>query len=117
MSDLTSQQVLVDLLSQLGGMLTSSLNLKENIDFMLQATSRMVAFDAASVFLLDDSGEELVAFATYPYSDQVGRIARFRVGEGIVGSTVQGAEAVSITDALQDERFKIVDPARAPRSM
>ncbi|MEA2647104.1 MAG: hypothetical protein QOE92_2187 [Chloroflexota bacterium] len=122
MSQLASQQDaqqpnLVDLLSQLGGMLTNSLNLKENIDFMLQATSQMVAFDAASVFLLEDNGQELVAFATYPFSDQVNRIARFRVGEGIVGWTVQSNEMVNIPDALQDDRFKIVDPARAPRSM
>ena len=117
MSETTSQQDLVDLLGQLGGMLTSSLNLKENIDFMLQATSRMVAFDAASVFLIDESGQELVAFATYPYSDQVNRIARFRVGEGIVGWTVQTNQMVTIPDALEDHRFKIVDPTRAPRSM
>jgi signal transduction histidine kinase len=117
MSQLASQQNVVALLSQLGGMLTSSLNLKENIDFMLQATSRMVHFDAASVFLLDEERTQLVAFATYPFSDQVNRIAKFRVGEGIVGWTVQTNEMVNIPDALDDSRFKIVDPARAPRSM
>ena len=117
MSQLASQQNVVALLSQLGGMLTSSLNLKENIDFMLQATSRMVHFDAASVFLLDEDRTQLVAFATYPFSDQVNRIAKFRVGEGIVGWTVQTNEMVNIPDALDDPRFKIVDPARAPRSM
>jgi signal transduction histidine kinase len=117
MSQLASQQNVVALLSQLGGMLTSSLNLKENIDFMLQATSRMVHFDAASVFLLDEDRTQLVAFATYPFSDQVNRIAKFRVGEGIVGWTVQTNEMVNIPDALDDSRFKIVDPARAPRSM
>jgi signal transduction histidine kinase/CheY-like chemotaxis protein len=113
----TASQPLVELLGQLGGMLTSSLNLKENIDFMLQATSRMVSFDAASVFLIDENNNELYAFATYPYSDQVNRIARFKVGEGIVGWAVQSNEVVSIPDALQDPRFKIVDPSRAPRSM
>ena len=56
MSQLASQQNVVELLDQLGGMLTSSLNLKENIDFMLQATSRMVQFDAASVFCLMKTG-------------------------------------------------------------
>jgi signal transduction histidine kinase/CheY-like chemotaxis protein len=117
MTQVASQQNLVELLGQLGGMLTSSLNLKENIDFMLQATSRMVSFDAASVFLLTDDGGELQAIATYPFSDQVNRIARFKVGEGIVGWTVQSNEMVNIPDALEDPRFKIVDPARAPRSM
>src|SRR5258708_3329096 len=107
MAEVVSQQNLVELLGQLGGMLTSSLNLKENIDFMLLATSRLVAFDAASVFLLDEAGTELYAFATYPYSDQVGKIARFKVGEGIVGWTVQSNQLVNIPDALQDPRFKI----------
>jgi signal transduction histidine kinase/CheY-like chemotaxis protein len=117
MPQLASQQDVVALLSQLGGMLTSSLNLKENIDFMLQATSRMVQFDAASVFLLDEDRTQLSAFATYPFSDQVNKIAKFRVGEGIVGWTVQTNEMVNIPDAIDDARFKIVDPARAPRSM
>jgi signal transduction histidine kinase/CheY-like chemotaxis protein len=117
MSQLASQQNVVELLDQLGGMLTSSLNLKENIDFMLQHTSRMVQFDAASVFLLNDGRTELRAFATYPYADQINKIAKFKVGEGIVGWTVQSNEMVNIPDALQDPRFKIVDPSRAPRSM
>ncbi len=117
MSQLASQQDVVELLGQLGGMLTSSLNLKENIDFMLQHASRMVQFDAASVFLLNEDRSELHAFATYPFADQVGRIARFKVGEGIVGWTVQSNEMVNIPDALEDPRFKIVEPERAPRSM
>jgi len=108
---------LVELLGQLGSMFTSSLNLKENVDYMLLATSRLVHFDAASVFLIDDHTEELYAFATFPYSDQVNRIARFKVGEGIVGWAVQANEVVNIPDAVQDARFKIVDPSRAPRSM
>jgi signal transduction histidine kinase/CheY-like chemotaxis protein len=117
MSELASQQQVVELLDRLGGMLTSSLNLKENIDFMLEHTSRMVHFDAASVFLLNDDGTELHAFATYPFADQINRIAKFKVGEGIVGWTVQSNEMVNIPDALEDPRFKIVDRSRAPRSM
>jgi signal transduction histidine kinase/CheY-like chemotaxis protein len=117
MAQLASQQNVVELLDQLGGMLTSSLNLKENIDFMLQHTSRMVQFDAASVFLLNQDRTELHAFATYPFADQINRIAKFKVGEGIVGWTVQNNEMVNIPDALEDSRFKIVDRSRAPRSM
>jgi signal transduction histidine kinase/CheY-like chemotaxis protein len=117
MAQLASQQNVVELLDQLGGMLTSSLNLKENIDFMLQHTSRTVQFDAASVFLLNEDRSELHAFATYPFADQINRIAKFKVGEGIVGWTVQNNEMVNIPDALEDSRFKIVDRSRAPRSM
>jgi signal transduction histidine kinase/CheY-like chemotaxis protein len=117
MAQLTAQQSVVGLLGQLGGVFTSSLNLKENIDFMLQAISGMVQFDAASVFLLNEDRTELYAFATYPFSEQVNNINKFRVGEGIVGWTVQTNEMVNIPDAIEDPRFKIVDPERAPRSM
>jgi signal transduction histidine kinase/CheY-like chemotaxis protein len=117
MAQLTAQQSVVGLLGQLGGVFTSSLNLKENIDFMLQAISGMVQFDAASVFLLNEDRTELYAFATYPFSEQVNNINKFRVGEGIVGWTVQTNEMVNIPDAVEDPRFKIVDPTRAPRSM
>ena len=109
-------KVIVDLLGQVGQLFTSSLDLKETIDFMLKATSDLVACDAATVFLADPEGDTLTAMATFPFTDNVGRVARFDLGEGIVGWAAQHHRTVSVADATQDQRFKNLDLGYAPRS-
>jgi len=109
-------KVIVDLLGQVGKLFTSSLELKETIDFMLKATSDLVACDAATVFLADDEGASLAAMATFPYRENVGQVARFNMGEGIVGWAVKHHKVVSVADATQDQRFKSLGLDYAPRS-
>jgi signal transduction histidine kinase/CheY-like chemotaxis protein len=109
-------KVIVDLLRQVGNLFTSSLELKETIDFMLKATSDLVACDAATVFLTDPGGGSLTAIATFPFTENVERVARFKLGEGIVGWAAQKRKVVSVADATKDQRFKSLDLAYAPRS-
>ncbi len=114
---LLAQEPVVDLLSEISSLFASSLNLKENIDFMLRSAHRLVEFDAATVYLLDERGEELTAIATYPHTDQLPTVARFAAGEGIVGWAVKQATPVNLPDATQDARFKMLDRSHAPRSL
>ncbi|MFN2451376.1 MAG: ATP-binding protein [Candidatus Dormibacteria bacterium] len=109
-------KVIVDLLGQVGNLFTSSLELKETIDFMLKAASDLVPCDAATVFLVDPDGQTLSAIATFPYADEVGQVARFGLGEGIVGWAAQKRRVVSVADATKDRRFKTLDLKYAPRS-
>jgi signal transduction histidine kinase/CheY-like chemotaxis protein len=109
-------KVIVDLLGQVGNLFTSSLELKETIDFMLKAASDLVECDAATVFLLDDDGAGLSAIATFPFSESLGQVAHFKLGEGIVGWAAQRRKIVSVADATRDRRFKTLDMAYAPRS-
>jgi len=107
----------IQLLNRLGGLFTASLSLNENIEAMLRATSQMVQFDAATVFLLNEGSRELTACATYPHKDEVPHIARFVLGEGILGYAVEQLETLNIVDATLDPRFKILDQSRSPRSL
>ena len=107
----------IELLNRLGGLFTGSLSLNDNIEAMLSATSRMVAFDAATVFLLNPDGRELTAIATYPHRDEVPHIARFTMGEGILGFAVEQQRTLNVSDATQDPRFKMLDQSRSPRSL
>ncbi|HEX3629467.1 MAG TPA: ATP-binding protein [Candidatus Dormibacteraeota bacterium] len=107
----------IQLLNRLGGLFTASLSLNENIEAMLTATSQMVQFDAATVFLLNEGSRELTACATYPHKDEVPHIARFVLGEGILGYAVEQLETLNIVDATLDPRFKILDQSRSPRSL
>ena len=107
----------IQLLNRLGGLFTASLSLNDNIDAMLSATSQMVQFDAATVFLLNEGSRELTACATYPHKDEVPHIARFVLGEGILGYAVEQLETLNIADATLDPRFKILDQSRSPRAL
>jgi signal transduction histidine kinase/CheY-like chemotaxis protein len=109
-------KVIVDLLGQVGNLFTSSLELKETIDFMLKAASDLVSCDAATVFLLDENGTSLSAIATFPFTESVAQVATFELGEGIVGWASQRRKVVSVVDATKDSRFKNLPMAHAPRS-
>jgi signal transduction histidine kinase/CheY-like chemotaxis protein len=109
-------KVIVDLLGQVGNLFTSSLELKETIDFMLKAAADLVDCDAATVFLLDEDGTALTAMATFPFTESLGKVARFNLGEGIVGWAAQRRKIVCVADATKDRRFKSLDLAYAPRS-
>ncbi len=107
----------IELLNRLGGLFTASLSLDDNIAAMLRATSQMVHFDAATVFLLNEGSKELTATATYPHKDAVPHIARFVLGEGIVGGAVEHLTTLNIVDATKNPRFKMLDQSRSPRSL
>ncbi len=110
-------KVMVDLLERVGNLFTSSLDLRVNIDFMLRALSQLVACDAATVFLLDEEESRLTAMVTFPFTEQLGRVASFGLGEGIVGWAAAKRKAARIDDATSDPRFKAVSASAAPRSV
>jgi signal transduction protein with GAF and PtsI domain len=98
-------KAMVDLLERVGNLFTSSLDVKVNIDFTLRALSQLVECDSETVFLLDDEESRLTAMVTYPYTEQVGSVASFGLGEGIVGWSVAERKAARVADATTDPRF------------
>jgi len=76
-------KVIVDLLGQVGNLFTSSLELKGDDRLHAQGAADLVDCDAATVFLLEEDGRALSAIATYPFTDNLGQVARFELGEGI----------------------------------
>ncbi|MGO8687592.1 MAG: ATP-binding protein [Candidatus Dormibacteria bacterium] len=110
-------KVIVDLLGQVGNLFTSSLELKETIDFMLKAASDLAVCDAATVFLLDEHDRTLSAIATFPFAEDVSKVARFKLGEGIVGWAAKQRKIVSVGDATLDSRFKNLEMGYSPRSV
>jgi signal transduction histidine kinase len=108
---------MVDLLERVGNLFTSSLDLKVNIDFTLQALSQLVECDSDTVFLLDEEETRLTAIVTYPYAEQVGSVASFGLGEGMVGWAVKERKSVRVADATTDPRFKALASSNSPRSV
>jgi len=84
--------------------LTSTLNLGEVLELVLDELRRMLDVTASSIWLLDKATQELVCRqATGPRAETV-RGWRISIEQGIVGWTAKNDQSVIIIDAQTDER-------------
>ncbi|MBI5567183.1 MAG: PAS domain S-box protein [Chloroflexi bacterium] len=84
--------------------LTSTLNLSEVLELVLDELRRLLDVSASSIWLIDPATQQLVCRqATGPRAEAV-RGWRISVDQGIVGWTAKTDQSVIITDAQTDER-------------
>ncbi|HLB76170.1 MAG TPA: GAF domain-containing sensor histidine kinase, partial [Candidatus Dormibacteraeota bacterium] len=76
-----------------------------------------IAFDAATVFLLEDGGRELKVKAAIGVPVSLAELTSFKVGEGVVGWVVQHATTALIANSAVDARYKSTGPARPARTV
>lgn len=98
-----------DALREIGQTIGSMLNVDEMLKKVADIVTKVTGTDLCLIYLLDDSGQELVLRgASGSTKDVVGKI-RLRVGEGITGWVAQqGTHVVLPREAWRDERFKPV---------
>jgi signal transduction histidine kinase len=87
---------------ELGRVLGATLDLSRLLVVLLEKVCELLDAERATIFLVDDNGEELVSTIA-----QGGAIAtiRLKLGEGIAGWVAKSGETVSIPDAYADPRF------------
>ncbi len=78
----------------------SSLDMKNILDFILDSLQKIIQFDAASIFLLDESGKTLLSTSSSGYENSLGDKLRLKIGEGACGWVVQTKQV----DVLDDVR-------------
>ncbi len=105
------------LLTQISAALSTSLDLDQTLRDALERLNATVAFDAATLFLLDDSGRELKVKAAIGVPVALRELTSFRVGEGVVGWVVQHATTALVTNSATDSRYKSTGPARPARTV
>src|SRR5438445_5616010 len=103
------------LLTQVSAALSTSLDLDRTLKEILERMNALVAFDAATVFLLDDSRTELHVKAApgVPVALKEGK--SFKVGEGGVGWVVRHGATAPIPDSSKEARHKGTGPERAAK--
>ncbi|HEX3630057.1 MAG TPA: GAF domain-containing sensor histidine kinase [Candidatus Dormibacteraeota bacterium] len=94
------------LLTQVSVALSTSLDLDRTLKEILERLNALVAFDAATVFLLDDSRAELHVKAALGVPVALKEIKSFKVGEGVVGWVVRQGTTALIQDSTKDARYK-----------
>src|ERR1044071_7466167 len=103
--DLAGQELRI--LHQISQSISSSLDLDQVLRHIVDLVIDVTHGDACLVYLLDETGDNLVLRASKnPHPRLIGKIA-MRVGEGITGWVAQEAQPVAIPGhASKDTRFK-----------
>jgi two-component system sensor histidine kinase DevS len=105
------------LLTQVSAALSTSLDLDRTLKEILERMNALVAFDAATVFLLDDSRTELHVKAALGVPVALKEVKSFKVGEGVVGWVVRHGATALIHDSSKDARYKATGPERRPKTV
>jgi signal transduction histidine kinase/putative methionine-R-sulfoxide reductase with GAF domain len=105
------------LLTQVSAALSTSLDLDRTLKEILERMNALVAFDAATVFLLDDSRTELQVKAALGVPVALTEVKRFKVGEGVVGWVVRHGATALIQDSAKDARYQATGPERRPKTV
>ena len=105
------------LLTQVSAALSTSLDLDRTLKEILERMNALVAFDAVTVFLLDDSRTELHVKAALGVPVALKEVKSFKVGEGVVGWVVRHGATALIQDSSKDARYKATGPERRPKTV
>lgn len=104
-----SDQDLISTLFDLGRQVTSVLDFDELIAQLPQLISRLISFDAFTVYLLDSRRGELRETGGIGYPARE-RPAVLKLGQGIVGTAVAEQQAILVNDVVSDPRYVEVVP-------
>ena len=105
------------LLTQVSAALSTSLDLDRTLREVLERLNQLVAFDAASLFLLDDARTELRVKAAIGVAVALKEVNTFKIGEGVVGWVVEHGTTALIEDSAKDARYKPTGTQRAPKTV
>ena len=105
------------LLTQVSAALSTSLDLDRTLKEILERMNALVAFDAATIFLLDDARRELHVKAALGVPVALKEVKSFQVGEGVVGWVVRHGTTALIQDSSKDARYKVTGPERRAKTV
>ena len=83
----------------------SSLDTKNILDFILESLQKIIRFDAASIFILDDDGKILLNTSSIGYENSLGDKLHLKVGEGACGWVVQTKQVDVLDDVRGAEHY------------
>src|SRR5689334_24643045 len=101
---------LLSTLFELGREVTSVLDLADLLEKIPQLIARLTRFSAFAVYLLDEARQELHIAYAVGYPQDVVRTLRLKVGQGVVGASVEQGRPILVNDISKEPRF--VGPLR-----
>ena len=103
-----SDTELLATLVELGREITSVLELDELLAKIPQLISRLTSFTVFSVYLVDESRNNLRIAYAVGYPDDIVKNFRLEIGQGVVGTAVAEQRAILVDDASAEPRWMSV---------
>ncbi|MBI4051067.1 MAG: GAF domain-containing protein [Elusimicrobia bacterium] len=94
----------LELLLEVGRLLSSKLELSELLTTVMELSSRVVGAESASLLLLDESTQELYFDVALGLGEETSKV-RLKLGQGIAGSVAKEVKSLIINDVRQDPRW------------
>lgn len=94
----------LELLLEVGRLLSSKLELADLLATVLRLASRVVDAETASLLLLDEKTSELYFDVALDMGEEASKV-RLKLGQGIAGTVAQTRKAEIINDVRQDPRW------------
>ena len=91
-------------LYEVGKRISSSLDLSEVLNLIIDALQTVVPYDAAVIFLLDEDRSAVVEKTIRGYAPDLDAI-NLKMGEGISGSAAETGRAIIVPDVSRDDRY------------
>lgn len=86
--------------------ISAAWSLEEILELMTRKTARVLDVDSCSIYLLADSGKDLVLKATTGLAAEAVGHAHLKVGEGLTGHAAKIGKPVAASQASRDPHFK-----------
>ncbi|MFZ0392116.1 MAG: GAF domain-containing SpoIIE family protein phosphatase, partial [Calditrichia bacterium] len=97
-----------NLLLEVGKKISSSLNVNEVLNKIIDSVKRLVSYDAAGIFLVDKQNNRLRRMATQGYDPHVLDKLALKLNVGIYGRVIQTKQTSNITDVSRDSSYYAV---------
>ncbi|MDH4121486.1 MAG: phosphoenolpyruvate--protein phosphotransferase [Deltaproteobacteria bacterium] len=102
----TSQAEILQTLIDIGQVITTSHSLEETLAQIVALVARRMEVDVCSLYLLDETTQELVLKATHGLSQSAVGMVRMPLKEGLIGLVAETGRPVNLTDVNKHPRYK-----------
>ena len=102
----SSYKEYINTLSKISTAITSDLYLEDMLKLIVTLTANVMKAKICALWLLDPDTKELTIRATQAMSDEYLRERSIKFGEGIVGLVAKEKKAITITNVLEDKKYK-----------
>ena len=95
-----------ELLYKVGTRISTSLDLEEVLNLILDSLRELLEYHAGGVFLVDPDTMEIARLTAKGYEPEMEHRLELKFGEGIVGWAAKNGRPVIVGDVSRDERYK-----------
>jgi serine phosphatase RsbU (regulator of sigma subunit) len=85
--------------------LSSSLNLNELLELILDSLLKVVKFDAVAIFLIDESRQEIEHIKARGFDPILEPDLQLKIGEGVAGWAAKNRESLIVPNTKEDPRY------------